>query len=133
MNNKSYYEKKLETEMKKLYSYSRVDDDISDYWDDECECEEKKTDPRQERINQLQQRLDSTTARANETERVLHELTDGNEAAQRILIQQDPKNIKYIEVPYVSIQIEAITANLEVFHLIKNPAQEAIDTYKIIK
>lgn len=83
--------------------------------------------------NFLRQSNRELTAQKESAEGALDKVTDGNEAMQRALIQIDPKNIRYIKKPYVSIQMEAITANPDSFHCINHAAQEVIDAYRIIK
>lgn len=68
-----------------------------------------------------------------DAELTMARMTEGNETMQRSFIQADPRNIRYIKRPYITIQVEAITADPSCFNLITNPSQEAIDTYRLIK
>ena len=69
----------------------------------------------------------------HDVESTLDKLTNGNEAMQHALIEQDPLNIKYITKPYVSVQLAAISANPKAIDHISTPSQEAIDTYRIVR
>ncbi len=89
-----------------------------------------KSDPAKDHLRLRNKQLETQKDLA---ENLLHDLTDGNEALQRSLIQLDPENIRYIKKPYVTIQMEAITADPESYHCINNAAQEVIDAYRIIK
>lgn len=117
ISKKDYYNREYSYDIEKSY--------ISKSYLDPYELESKVTSLKKENIR-LNDRIQSS-------ESVLHKLTEGNEAMQRTLIQIDPKNIQYIENPYVSIQIEAITADPSCIDLISYPAQETIDTWRIIK
>lgn len=72
-------------------------------------------------------------SKAEDATNAIHAMTDGKIDVQRQLIQIDPHNIQYIRNPYVDIQLEAIMADSTCFPKINNPAQEAIDMYRLVK
>lgn len=130
-----YYQKKISKDIENSF-YDTIDSSYktSKYPYDSKEKIYKDEYERSKReLVKTQQIARENDIRALEAENTLDILTDGNEPMQRALIQQDPENIRYIKKPYVSIQIEAITADPNCFNLINNPAQETIDTYRIIK
>lgn len=86
-----------------------------------------------EEKRRLQNKIDHLNDELDRSEGLLEDLTTGNEVMQQALIDQDPMNIRYIKNPYVSIQLAAIAANPNSFEHIRNPSQEAVDTYRIVK
>jgi hypothetical protein len=121
--------------MKSIYSdVQTIYDDSKSTW----YCDYETTRPIKDTVSRSQhnsvvKERDNARGEAAAAKNVIHALTDGNEEMQRALISTDPHNIQYIENPYVSIQLEAIMADSTCFLKIKNPAQEAIDMYRIVK
>ncbi|MCK9530994.1 MAG: hypothetical protein M0R77_10625 [Gammaproteobacteria bacterium] len=121
--------------MKSIYSdVQTIYDDSKSTW----YCDYESSRPIKDTVSRSQHNSvvkdrDSAKEEAADAKNTIHALTDGNEEMQRALIKIDPHNIRYIENPYVSVQLDAIMADPNCFTKIKNPAQEAIDMYRIVK